>query len=599
VDRGGLQPDNWDVALVKKLRAVLKLGDGDIGAELDAHRVTAERIIPVLLGELAPFSAMMGELLELFEAHDIKRSDGSAEIVFDFDGEEQSELRFDLEAFRSARRIWERALVPSLDIAWLQENAWQLKNILTEQLKDHDPRHQRVDTAGWIDRYLAGEWPQAPLVIPASGSSALDVQLARVGEIWWAVLDAIRSRAPDREALEAEYASSDPILRGLAQLESDRFLLGLASAALAVATPHERSGDPETLATKLGAFLDQHPFGGEPIQRLLARLLDILDLPIWKRRHELYAAWVLVELLAAAPAPARIVPAEPGVLRFPFAATPMAELLGCEPPVVVWSELRSPLSDPVGVSRTAHVQPDYSVIVNSLERDPLASVLEVECKQYKRADTRAFAAALQDYAAARPNALVVLVSHGPLKRERILAKVPPELRDRTEAVAELQPLNKSARAEFRALVDVQLAPLCPRPALHCRLEWDRAPSDLDLHLWISAGDEQHHVDYRAPGELDQSPFAALSEDVREPGGAEELTIERWIEGADYAIVVHAYSEDGELAGCGARVSITLGGHQPLLLNCPASGSGRWWLVASVDTEHELTVLDKLHASWNG
>lgn len=143
----------------------------------------------------------------------------------------------------------------------------------------------------------------------------------------------------------------------------------------------------------------------------------------------------------------------------------------------------------------------------------------------------------------------MLVTHGPLNRELILAKVPLELRERTNAIAELQPLNKSARAEFRALVDAQLAPLCPRPA----------------------------------------------DDVQQPGGAEELTIDRWVDGADYVIAVHAYAADGDVAASGARVQVTRGGSAPLLLHCPTSGSGRYWYVANVGADRQLNVLNELRA----
>ena len=60
---------------------------------------------------------------------------------------------------------------------------------------------------------------------------------------------------------------------------------------------------------------------------------------------------MFAELLASARVAARLIPAEPGVLHFPFRPTRMAELVGCEHEVAVWSEVRTPLVDPKGKSR--------------------------------------------------------------------------------------------------------------------------------------------------------------------------------------------------------------------------------------------------------
>lgn len=597
---GGLQPDGWDAPLVDELRARLSLGDRPVAEELVSCGVTTEALVYGLLEAIEPFAAMMGDLLLLFERHGIQRADGSAEIVFDFDAPGRAPLRFNLEAFRRARREWASITEPGLDINWLWQHAWALWRILFDALGDQDWERPRHGTREWLDRYSAGEWPEPPLVVPPSGSAALDAQLARVAGIWAAVLKAIRARASDREELRQRslQGTVDAVLEVLAWVESDHFLLQLASVVLAAADPEERSSDSDVLATELRSFLDEHPFAGDPVESLVQRLLDILDLPIWKQRHELYAAWVLAELLSAAPASVRIIPAEPGLLSFPFTATRMAELLGCDHEVVVWSELRTPLSDPIGVSRTGNVQPDYSVILDSsgTRPDPAASVMEIECKQYKRADTRGFAAALRDYAAGRPNAFVLLVSHGPLRPDRLRGAVPRNLRDRTDAVARLHPLNEPARERFRGLVDARLGPLCPRRVLRCRLEWDRGPRDLDIHLSVAANAVTYQVCFHDSGALDRPPFAQLAEDIRQPGAAEELTVERLLSGGTYTLAVHAYSDEAELAGSGARITLMRSGYPPLELECPTTGQGRWWFVAEIDANRKLHVRNELRSS---
>lgn len=238
----------------------------------------------------------------------------------------------------------------------------------------------------WVDAYKASEWPLPPLALPSSGSLSLDRKLERAARVWDSVVRLFRSHAPSRDELmrawrERSEEDRDPLVQTLASIESDYYVLQLASVILAAADARVRMRDADDLAAELRDFLDAHPFVGDPDEVLARSLLDILDLPLWKRRNELYAAWVLAELLASARAETRLIPSEPGVLQFPFRLTRMAELVGCEHEVAVWSEVRTPLVDPLGTSRQAGVQPDYTVLVDVAAPEPEASVLEIECKQ--------------------------------------------------------------------------------------------------------------------------------------------------------------------------------------------------------------------------
>src|SRR5882724_11002190 len=55
------------------------------------------------------------------------------------------------------------------------------------------------------------------------------------------------------------------------------------------------------------------------------------------------------------------------------------------------------------------------------------------------------------------------------------------------------------------------------------LTWNAPPQDLDLHAWIEAKGERHHIYYKEKGALDTEPFVALDFD-RRSGGVETLTI---------------------------------------------------------------------------
>ena len=246
VATGGVKSASWDAPLVESLRSTLSLGPGPIEDELAAAGVSIEDLVTALLGELSPFTAMMGELLALFESQGIRRSDGSAEIAFDFGGAGQESLAFDLESFRRMQWEWVQATVVDVDLSWLRTNSWNLAGVLRGAIGDFDWQQSRSSTASWLESYQAGAWPEPRLEVPPSGSPSLDTELSRLAAIWAAVVRAVRERSDGREKLRAAAYASDETTpaRELWLLESDYFLLTFANAISAVANGAERLRTP-------------------------------------------------------------------------------------------------------------------------------------------------------------------------------------------------------------------------------------------------------------------------------------------------------------------------------------------------------------------
>ncbi|MDQ3936252.1 MAG: hypothetical protein M3340_16660 [Actinomycetota bacterium] len=612
MEHGGLEPQSWDLQLVDELHRKLGLGAGDVGEALERADVPTETFVVEFFAAMAPFAEMLEDLLQLFEEQGVTQTDRVVQIEFDF-GAEADKLRFDLESFRTAHTTWTRAHRRVAAPEWTHDEWWQLRTLLLGDALGYSSGDDPPELLDFKDQYMSGRWPERVPPAPVTDNPRLDTQLElarlagqsfiRIGRELGADRQVLNERldAGRRPGPEGDPEQTDPRVEPIGQADTDHYALGLMQAVY-VAAARARSGeDVEEAAARLEAFFDAHPLPIVEIEELVEELLDVLQLPIWKHRYDLYAAWVLSEIVAALPAGARLVTPERGVLRFPFSPTPMAQIAGCREEITVWSELRSPLSDPLGSSRQANVQPDYSIVVAGAapEPGPETSILEVECKQYKTPVTRSFAAALRDYAKARPNAVAVLVSHGRANADRIVAAVPEEQRDRTRVIGELHPGNPPARDAFARCVGEQLDRLCPKPqptpavadasaadaasapaVMRCSLSWDAPPRDLDLHLTIDGGDGATTVSYRSPGSLDAPPFAQLLEDVREPGGRETIVVSRWLDGM-YRFAVHAYSDDGELARSGARAVLEFDDGSSFELRCPETVAGRWWDLAEI------------------
>lgn len=161
----------------------------------------------------------------------------------------------------------------------------------------------------------------------------------------------------------------------LARLENDHFARGVVLAAYTAVEQMERSGASDAaddLANALAELIKHYPPTIAQVQVAVETLQDILNLPVFKHRYDLYGAWVFTQLVAAWPPGAELRVVD-GVLRFPFKATVLAELLDTEPPACIVCELRTPLANPKGKSRKAAIQPDYSVLVG--EARPTSSPL--------------------------------------------------------------------------------------------------------------------------------------------------------------------------------------------------------------------------------
>src|SRR5262249_44327360 len=135
-------------------------------------------------------------------------------------------------------------------------------------------------------------------------------------------------------------------------------------------------------------------------------LYEFLSLPIWKARHELYAAWIFCEIINAIESDRPHIHANGQQLVFSFSGAHLATLQSYSPNLQLWCELRTPLKNPRGKSRKNAIQPDYSLAIGPVNYTK-NTIIVVECKQYKVPSIKNFADALRDYAVGRENARVI------------------------------------------------------------------------------------------------------------------------------------------------------------------------------------------------
>jgi hypothetical protein len=632
VKEGGIDVKNYDANLLEELRASLGsllspsgLPPGPFEQSLAASRVSVEQFLVTFFNVAKPYAEMMSELLATFERAGAKSTRRNLRIQFRF-SEDQMPLKFDLSHFREWVSQWQEIATTWTVKIWTVEQLWKLSEILRMM------RGTPVIAAGareWLDVYFeARKWASEIPGAPRTGHARLDSALNQAWEVWSAVVRASMAYGAERHKLREHSASDSPSRSEvfanprwptelLRLLDSDNWAGLLANGLFHRAEALQDRMDPEarqmadSLSASLGQLFEEIPQANTHGTALKEKLDQFLKLPIWRQRHELYAAWVFTRILDA------IEPALPRVhlvgeeLSFSFSGSHLATTAVFEPALHVYAELRSPIVNPRGKSRLRNIQPDYTLLTDPLT-DVRTSIVAVECKQYLKADSARFAAALEDYAKGQPNARIILVNYGPVN-SHIQAKVDPTLHHRTSILGQMRPgdAGKRSRNQFRDLIqdevrkrfgaldgrqkEISLCEAKKTCTAKIVLSWGRFPTDLDLYLRISCGSE-FSVSYADHGSIVEMPFVHLDQDQRAGDGTETIEFARLLDGAIYRCAVHNYSREVGLRGSSARLCFS-SSSRSVEFTCPESGEGRWWLIFDwqPDTDR-LIIFDKLTES---
>lgn len=642
-NEGGIDLKHYDQALELELfgilqRMALRPEAVDLDSLLANEAVTVEDFLVAFFRAVQPFSDMMSDLLRLFENAGIKCGKENMDVRFNFD-KMSSPLDFDLSHFRQWQETWQRIAGTFLVNLWTCQDLWKVNDAVRQM----DARIRNPRMRDWLGQYRGttvqpARFPNVEPAAPRCGLSELDAAFERVWSLWLRVVRESKRYGPEREKLSRDWRKASN-REGLAvpecedsraQYPSEQYrelwpleLLGILNSDLWAASLAEglyakaeqiqdlaepmRSSEASALKEKLSDIFSALHVVEFSDEQLRQKLVDFLRLPVWKRRHELYSAWIMTQIVAALDAEQVEIHSAHGRLLFEFKPTHMATVTSRQPQVHLMAEVRSPLSAPLGKGRKGSIQPDYSLIPSPVTSSE-GSLMEIECKQYLQASKRGFANALSDYARGRPGALVVLVNYGPAG-DGILDKVDPKVRVRTRVLGEMRPRSRAAQGDFVRFVQEAVSPCLSvrcaeqNSAEPCvaqksgvvatiRLNWESAPADLDLHLVIDHDGLSTEIHHAAMGDGLSFPWAQLDRDDRVGNGCESIQIGKWLEGT-YHCDVHNYSGDASLAGSGARLTLFFGG-QELRFVSPLQGTGRWWKVFSYSrAEDRIEVINKV------
>lgn len=606
---GGLDIKNYDYSIIEELQRELSLPIGkDFDKQLKDEDISIENFIIAFFKVVEPFSEMMSDLLLMFEKAGAKTTNKNLDIEFDFDNA-KSDLKFDLESFRKWINVWKSVKNKYNANLWDTELIWSLSRIFGNR----NYRSQNHELEKWLlDYYERKLWPEFSLNLPKCSNPYLSQLINRAWNLWLTIVKESAKLTKDRRMLHEKYLhnreiydknekgySWNPII--LAQIDHDCWSGSFAERVFSTIEeienldPISKQEYSSHLVKDLENIFSEIPTIELEEDIIVNDLKDFLSLPIWKKRYELYSVWISSQIIESLKDnPYRVHTYDERIL-FSFSGTHLATFDNFSPRLHIWSELRSPLENPVGKGRTKAIQPDYSLIMDPVTNFQ-TSILVIECKQYKNPSKKNFVNALTDYAKGRINSNVILVNYGKINDE-ILNEIPIELRKRTFLIGNMRPMSTESIIRFNKIVrDTVLNHFgyigeqnkisLDTTGTVC-LKWNDLPRDLDLHLFLEKDNEWDEIFYSSKGNSISYPWATLDNDIQNGFGPENVKISKWIK-KKYHFSVYNYSGESELKFSNAIVEFKCG-KQSYTFKCPNIGTGKWWDVFYIDVQNNKII----------
>jgi len=612
VEIGKIDLKFYDKEIESDILTELNVTTRDLSSVLKNQNIRIEDFIVAFFVVLQPYSLMMSELLVFFETSKIKSTNDNLNIEIDF-GKDFSKLNFDIKSFKNYISKWNEIEKSFLVRKWSFEYLWDLNRILRSS--KHSDSHSELEN--WETVYENElTWPDFYPPYPNKVPLELDVEFKHAYKILRTVQKKSKAINPDRKKFwkmrwdqtkeEKESEKEKPWnLDTLSGIDHDRwalsFINGMHSRVKEYyqTAPDKRQEFVKSIKLEINNIFDKVDKIEKSITENIEEIFEFLDLPIWKQRHELYSVWVGIKTLSILQKryPIRIHSVENN-LTFSFSGTHLATVDNVLPNLHFWSELRSPLANPIGKFRKKAIQPDYSLLKDPVTNSK-SSILEIECKQYKKASKQNFIAAVTDYANGRPNAQIVLVNYSSITNN-IQNTIPKDLSSRITMIGNLNP-------KFQKQIDLLESTILESIDINYKktnsievndsvqfneevdiieMIWEKGAKDLDLHLLFKNELTTFEINYNNKGVFNTYPFLSLSEDIQSGSGIESIKINKWLKGK-YYISIHNYSKEPSLKESNAKLKV---GKQTYLIDSAKGNNGHWWHVIKIDTNIDKIMI---------
>jgi len=512
--------------------------DNTILVGLNKSNVSVEELIKVFFEANQSYTTMMNDLLSMFEEIGAKQTDHQLEISFEFD--KDMPYTIDLNSFKSQIEKWktiEKEILipthPTIDDYWSFSNDLRVLNF-----------------PGNID-YEIINYKNFHIDFNQTKYSVLNILLDKYKDFLIEIVEEIKKYGTEKQTLgERRFKSAYANLG----LDNWPWLVSNQLQQLAQNFDGLIKEQQERYLNTLRDFLELNGFKKQTIQERVKILEDYLDLPFWKKRYELYSVWIFKLIYDVIKTHNHKIHVVDGKLTFPFKETHLATFYpNSGRNVFIYCEKKTALNNPIGKGRSKNIQPDYSFFTEPLS-DVNSSILEIECKQYKRPSNDNFARAVVDYTNGRPQSQVFLVNHGDMNSVNINKKAkaldnsfdPNRCHYFASLNSTLNQQEKLKNAIKEIIFEGKL--LTKKSIIKARLTWGSEPNDLDLLVEYTHLNNKTIVNYQN----DEAEGITFGKDIQKGFGPEEIVF-TLRENSTYEFIVDDFGKTGKLNKSGAKV----------------------------------------------
>lgn len=527
----------YDIEEAKEIKKNLKLPlDKTIYSGLKVKEPSIEEFIKVFFEANSSFTAMMNDLLNMFEEIGTKQTDKNLEISFEF--KKLEPYTVNLNKFKSEikrlKSIEEEILIlsnPSIN---------EYLNLIREL--------RELNFSGKLDNEII-DYNKFDVSFTKTKKQDMNILLENFKNI----IKEINKYKTDKELEilnENDYENF--------KIDNIPWLIVNSLKDLNEKFDDLEESYQQKCLSLLTNFINKMDLKKQKIIKKVEVFEEFLDLPFWKKRHELYSVWIFTLIYDVIKKYDYKIHVIDGRLIFPFKETHLATIYQEDNKnIFIYCEKKTPLSSPVGKSRKGHIQPDYSFFIEPLSNIN-SSILEIECKQYKKQSSDNFARALIDYSNGRPNSKVFLVNYCDVDYISIEKKANELInnfeKERCAVFGNINSKNNDKIDKLKKEIENNLFKsyiISENSKIKVSLTWEKEPNDLDLKC-IYMGSISNTINYQNKS-LNNIFF---KEDVTLGYGPEEIEFSVH-ENATYKFQVEDYNKTKELKNSNAKIDFLI------------------------------------------
>lgn len=574
------------------------LEDMMITDEKEICTLLPEELLRSFFNVISPLSFMYEDILSLFEQ--CKAQSSTENIEIEYESNDSVSDSFNIEHFLHAKKVLQEIQVHQNYLVLTKEQLWKLWDIRCQR----DTLHivKSIVYSEWKEQYFhdVNSWPSIKLDYEQIVSGCrIEKELLKAYSFWKELFYYYRStKIPRGDWVSECQKRKDDLL----WQETDFCLNSILENLYLLAENYDELSKEEQIRIKeeLDDFIKNLKIVDFSCEVIVEKWNQFLQLPIWKKRHEVYSIWIFTQMIAKFPKDKLSFNIEKGVLSFPFSGACIAKAIYGDEIFEFWTELRTKTSvTPVGSGRKEGIQPDYSIVYGRADNSE-DSIVVVECKQYKKSNTKNFSNAIIDYANNRTNAKVLLADYGEINKEKVEGRLGAIKKERYGMFSLCRPGTKCVDDFSIEVYRLVQAKVCDgifgkQDRILFTLIWDslQKGQDLDLYLVYRKSGETQDVKVLsyAKAEIVEASYAG---DVRECPGKEEIMLQEWNAGI-YDIWVNNYTSNLHFGDCKCSLTVNnISTGEKLRIECqPISNSKNWWHVLRANAqEGTISIINK-------